>query len=314
MSKRFRVGFTFAGEKRAFVAEVAENLAQQFGREDILYDKYHEAEFARADLAFHLPKLYGKEVELVVGVFCQEYNAKEWTGLEWKSIYGLLIQNNNSTVLLSRYDHAEPEGLYGLSGFIELDNRTPEQFADLIRERLAINEGKSREFYKPSKVVPPKESPLSPIASKVLNEIGQTAINNGCEIITDNSARKHLSDLSDDLYQESLEILESERLIKIHSLAGSAGPYVTITSLGFELYGKLFIADYAGLVTKIECALVNNEIESNHKLAEFVAKDQFVVDQILELMSDNKLVKLARHSGGHAWIMEVSSEIRRKYA
>jgi len=152
MSKRFRVGFSFAGEKRAFVAEVAEILAQQFGHEGILYDKYHEAEFARADLAFHLPGLYGKDVDLVVGVFCQNYNAKEWTGLEWKSIYGLLKQNDNPTVLLSRFDHAEPEGLYGLSGFIELDDRTPEQFADLIRERLAINEGKAREFYKPSKI------------------------------------------------------------------------------------------------------------------------------------------------------------------
>jgi hypothetical protein len=166
---------------------------------------------------------------------------------------------------------------------------------------------------KVNEFVPPEESPLSPIDSKVLNEIGQAAINNSCEIITDDSARKHLSDLSDDLYQESLETLESDRLIKIHSLPGSAGPYVTLTPLGFELYGKLFIADYAGLITKIECALVNSKIESNHKLAEFVAEDQFVVDQILELMCDNKLVKLARHAGGHAWIMEVSSKIRRKY-
>ena len=151
MSKRFRVGFSFAGEKRAFVAEVADILARQFGRDGILYDKYHEAEFATADLAFHLPKLYGVDVDLVVGVFCKEYNVKEWTGLEWQSIYGLLKKNNKLTVLLSRFDHAEPEGLYGLAGFIELDDKTPEQFADLILERLAINEQKPREFYKSSK-------------------------------------------------------------------------------------------------------------------------------------------------------------------
>jgi hypothetical protein len=180
--------------------------------------------------------------------------------------------------------------------------------ASILGKILKPPLGKINEF------VAPKESPLSPIDSKVLKEIGQAAINNGCEIITDDSARKHLLDLSDDLYQESLEILESEKLIKIHSLAGSAGPYVTLTPLGFELYGKLFIEDYARLITKIECALINNKIESNHKLAEFVVENQFVVNQILELMSDNKLVKLARHAGGHAWIMEVSSKIRRKYA
>jgi hypothetical protein len=148
MGKRFRVGFSFAGEKRAFVVEVAEILAQQFGRDGILYDKYHEAEFARADLAFHLPDLYGKEVDLVVGVFCQAYNAKEWTGLEWKSIYGLIKQKNDESVLLSRFDHVEPEGLFGLAGFVELDDKTPEQFADLIRERLAINEDKQSDYYK----------------------------------------------------------------------------------------------------------------------------------------------------------------------
>ena len=153
MSKRFRVGFSFAGEKRAFVAEAAEILARQFGHDSILYDRYHEAEFATADLAFHLPKLYGADVDLVVGVFCKEYNAKEWTGLEWKSIYGLLKQKNNLTVLLSRFDHAEPEGLYGLAGFIELDDKTPVQFADLILERLAINEQRPREFYKSSKAI-----------------------------------------------------------------------------------------------------------------------------------------------------------------
>jgi hypothetical protein len=151
MIKRFRVGFSFAGEKRGFVAKVAEILARLFGRDGILYDKYHEAEFATADLAFYLPKLYGVDVDLVVGVFCKEYNPKEWTGLKWQSIYGLLKQKNKLTVLLSRFDHAEPEGLYGLAGFIELDDKTPEQFADLILERLAINEQKPREFYKSSK-------------------------------------------------------------------------------------------------------------------------------------------------------------------
>jgi len=148
MVKRFRVGFSFAGEKRAFVAKVAEILSQQFGHDGILYDKYHEAEFARPNLAFYLLEIYGKEVDLVVSVICKKYNTKEWTGLEWRSIYGLIKQRNDATILLSRFDRAEPEGLSQLGGFIELDDQTPEQFADLIRERLAINEGKPRDFYK----------------------------------------------------------------------------------------------------------------------------------------------------------------------
>ena len=64
MSKRFRIAFSFAGEKRDFVAQVAGLLAKRFGEEHVLYDKYHQAEFARSDLAFHLTALYHAEADL----------------------------------------------------------------------------------------------------------------------------------------------------------------------------------------------------------------------------------------------------------
>ena len=49
-TKRFRIAFSFAGERRDFVAQVAAILARRFGEDAILYDKYQEAEFARHDL------------------------------------------------------------------------------------------------------------------------------------------------------------------------------------------------------------------------------------------------------------------------
>ena len=80
-SKRFRVAFSFAGEKRAFVADVAAILAKRFGEPAILYDKYHQAEFSRDDLAFYLPDLYERESDLIVAVLCPDYEGKEWCGL-----------------------------------------------------------------------------------------------------------------------------------------------------------------------------------------------------------------------------------------
>jgi len=55
MSKRFRIAFSFSGDKREFVAEIAAILARNFGEDRLLYDKYHEAEFARSDLACGYP-------------------------------------------------------------------------------------------------------------------------------------------------------------------------------------------------------------------------------------------------------------------
>jgi hypothetical protein len=47
--RRFRIAFSFAGEKRDFVAQVAALLAARFTQDKILYDKFHEAEFRRMD-------------------------------------------------------------------------------------------------------------------------------------------------------------------------------------------------------------------------------------------------------------------------
>jgi hypothetical protein len=137
--KRFRIAFSFAGEKRDFVVEVAGLLADEFGKERILYDKYHEAEFARARLGRYLPKLYRDEAELVVVVICKDYVNKEWTGLEWDAIFDLIKKRQDSEVMLCRFDRAEIDGLYSDAGFVELEDKTPKELATLILKRLELN-------------------------------------------------------------------------------------------------------------------------------------------------------------------------------
>lgn len=150
-TKRFRIAFSFAGETRDFVAQVAAILAARFGEDAILYDKYHEAEFARHDLGIILPQLYGEQSDLIVPVLCPRYDVKRWTGWEWLHIYGLLTKSDGQRVMPCRFEYANADGLSPAAAFIELDNKTPEQAAKLILERLALNEGKPRNYYtKPS--------------------------------------------------------------------------------------------------------------------------------------------------------------------
>lgn len=153
-AKRFRIAFSFAGEKRDFVEKVADLLAERFNQEQILYDKYHEAEFAIYDLGIRLPKLYGEQSDLIVPVLCREYDHKRWTGWEWVHIYGLLTKADGHRVMPSRFEHAQADGLSPTAGFIELDDKSPEQFATLILERLALNEGHPKDHYtKPAPLV-----------------------------------------------------------------------------------------------------------------------------------------------------------------
>jgi len=146
-TKRFRIAFSFAGEKRAFVKCVADLLAERFGQDRILYDKFHEAEFASADLAFDLPSLYKDQSDLIVSVFCPDYNKKEWCGLEWRAIFSIIKEGGAKQILLTRFEHVDGTGLHGLAGFIEMDHKTAEQTVALILERLALNEGKSKDHY-----------------------------------------------------------------------------------------------------------------------------------------------------------------------
>lgn len=146
-TRRFRIAFSFAGERRDFVEQVANILARQFGEEAILYDRYHEAEFARHDLGLYLPKLYGEQSDLIVPVLYPDYDAKRWTGWEWVHIYGLLAKGDGGRVMPTRFGHAGADGLSPAVAFVELDDKTPEETADLILERLAVNEGRPRDFY-----------------------------------------------------------------------------------------------------------------------------------------------------------------------
>ena len=54
--------------------QVAGYLAAAFGEDRVLYDKYHDAEFARVDLDVYLPNLYRKESELLVVFLGAEYS------------------------------------------------------------------------------------------------------------------------------------------------------------------------------------------------------------------------------------------------
>lgn len=160
--KRFRIAFSFAGEKRDFVAKVARILADRFGEEKILYDKFHKAEFSHANLGFDLPKLYHDSTDLIVAVFCPDYPNKEWCGLEWRAIFDLIKRGRSNDVMLTRFGHVEGEGLYSLAGYTDLQHETPESAAITILERLALNEGLSKDDYtKP--VVASGETPRTSI-------------------------------------------------------------------------------------------------------------------------------------------------------
>jgi hypothetical protein len=49
--------------------------------------------------------------------------------------------------MLCRFEYATVRGLYSTAGFVELDDKSPNQAVSLILQRLALNEGHSKRHY-----------------------------------------------------------------------------------------------------------------------------------------------------------------------
>ena len=137
---RFRIALSFPGEYRDFVKTVATHLAAALGSERILYDEYYEAEFARPNLDTYLQALYHDESELIVMFLCAEYEDKEWCGLEWRAIRDLIKKRNSASVMPCRFDDTEIPGLFSTDGYVWIGDRQPQEIAQVILQRLSLNQ------------------------------------------------------------------------------------------------------------------------------------------------------------------------------
>jgi hypothetical protein len=136
---RFAVGFSFAGEDRALVAPLAEELARHCGRERVLFDRYLEAELAQLDLDVYLPRLYRDETELIVVLLSPDYPNKSWCGLELRWIRQLISSPDKDRIMLLRV--GDPGDLSELGilpgdGYLDVSARAATEISALILQRM----------------------------------------------------------------------------------------------------------------------------------------------------------------------------------
>ena len=127
---------SFPGEKRDYVRRVAESLAEELGRENVLYDKYLAAELARPNLDLYLGALYREDTQLLVPFLCADYQRKNWCGLEWRQIRDLLFQWEGKRIMPFRFDDTPIPGMLSIDGHVMIGDRAPHEVAELILQRL----------------------------------------------------------------------------------------------------------------------------------------------------------------------------------
>jgi hypothetical protein len=114
-------------------------LDKRLRGEKVFYDGNHEAELARPDMDTYLQKIYRDQSELLVVFLCADYDSKMWCKLEWRAVRQTLGSKRPETIMPVRFDDTHIDGLFTIDGYINANDRKPEEIAELIMQRLILN-------------------------------------------------------------------------------------------------------------------------------------------------------------------------------
>lgn len=130
----YEVAFSFAGENRVFVQEVADYLVSKGIK--VFYDKYEQVDLWGKDLYQHLNTVYKKKANYCVIFISKHYAEKLWTKHELESAQARAFTENREYILPARFDNTEIPGLNETVGYLDINDMTPENFGSLLLRKL----------------------------------------------------------------------------------------------------------------------------------------------------------------------------------
>ncbi len=134
--EEFDVAFSFAGEDREYVDQVANHLRESGIK--IFYDRFFEVELWGKDLYQHFADLYKNKAKYVI-IFASEYYArKRWTNAELKAAQARAFTENSEYILPARFDDTEIPGIHNTIAYIDLSRISPSVFAEMILKKLGF--------------------------------------------------------------------------------------------------------------------------------------------------------------------------------
>lgn len=142
----YDVAFSFAGEQREYVSKVYSILTNEYNVK-VFYDqdKRIQAELWGKDLVEELQKIYRDQSKCCLLFISKEYKEKIWTKHEKRSVLERAINEEGVYLLPARFDDTEISGVPSTTGYIDISNKTPEDFSKYILLKLGIKErGRTR--------------------------------------------------------------------------------------------------------------------------------------------------------------------------
>ncbi|GGB93432.1 hypothetical protein GCM10011352_19380 [Marinobacterium zhoushanense] len=153
MQVKYDIALFFAGEDRAYVEMVAEQLKAR--GISVFYDFYEEENLWGKDLYVHLTDLYRKQAKFTLMFISKNYANKLWTNLERKAAQSRAFEESSEYILPARFDDTEIPGVLSTTGFIDLRKKSPVEVAVMVGKKLGVNP-----FEVKSHSVPPPKNEL----------------------------------------------------------------------------------------------------------------------------------------------------------
>jgi len=129
----YDIALSFAGENREYVDEVA-NILKVYGVK-VFYDKFEEHIIWGRNLIDYLQDVYKNKAKYTVMFISEHYAKKVWTNHERKSMQERAFKESEEYILPARFDDTEVPGLYSTVSYIDLNFKTPYEFAKIILQK-----------------------------------------------------------------------------------------------------------------------------------------------------------------------------------
>ena len=132
----YDIVFSFAGEDRKYVKEVADCLIESGVK--VFYDEFEEDSLWGRDLYVYLDEIYRKKGKYCLMFLSKDYAKKLWTNHERESAQARAFQQSEEYILPIKLDDTEIPGIRPTTGYQDGRKKTPREICGITLKKLKI--------------------------------------------------------------------------------------------------------------------------------------------------------------------------------